>query len=131
MRRAESGNEEEYRKVIGEIEEMQKEMERAIHEIDSHPKREVRVRKILRISRRRTRAVYKMYKRGEIGRKTLGRCVKERVVDLEMIKAWRRNGYERVCCLLCVGGSICICRVPRGKVSEEVECFSCGCHGCS
>ena len=56
--------------------------------------------------------------------------------DRELINAWRRPGYDRLCCVSCISkktdhGGVCICRVPKAERSKkEVRCFSCGCEGC-
>lgn len=77
-----------------------------------------------------------------------------------LIAKWRKQGYEKLCCLRCIQtnvsilsqirtvvvadlrecdqasnfqGSTCICRIPKAqlKKGQVVECNNCGCRGCA
>jgi bud site selection protein 31 len=75
--------------------------------------------------------------------------LKNNYADAALIAKWKKQGYEKLCCLRCVQtketnfSSTCICRVPKAtltKGDEEgvgdrggggVECVNCGCRGCA
>ncbi len=65
-------------------------------------------------------------------------CCREKYADANLIAKWKKNGYEKLCCLMCIQqknhnfGTACICRVPKDKLEEGkiVECTHCGCRGC-
>lgn len=53
---------------------------------------------------------------------------------------WKRQGYEKLCCVRCIQGrdsshegATCICRVPKAvlRPGQVVECQTCGCRGCA
>jgi len=66
-------------------------------------------------------------------------CCREKYADASLIAKWKKSGYEKLCCLMCIQqknhnyGTTCICRVPKDKLEEGkiVECTHCGCRGCS
>jgi bud site selection protein 31 len=66
-------------------------------------------------------------------------CVREKYADPNLIAKWKKPGYERLCCLMCIQqknhnfNTTCICRVPKDKLEEGklVECNHCGCRGCA
>lgn len=95
---------------------------------------------IFRIHHQRSRYLYEVYyKRRAISKELYDWCVKEGLVDVNLIAKWKKQGYEKLCCLRCIQtrdtdfGSTCICRVPKSKLEEGkvVECISCGCRGCA
>lgn len=59
--------------------------------------------------------------------------------DANLIAKWKKQGYEKLCCLRCIQAkennfnATCICRVPKARLGKEqaVECVSCGCRGCA
>lgn len=66
-------------------------------------------------------------------------CVREKYVDANLVAKWKKSGYEKLCCLMCIQqknhnfNTTCICRVPKDKLAEGkiVECTHCGCRGCA
>jgi bud site selection protein 31 len=92
---------------------------------------------VFRIHHQRSRYVYEMYhKKKAISRELYDFCIREKVVDGNLIAKWKKDGYEQLCCLRCIQpkdtnyGTTCICRVPKKDLDQFVECVSCGCHGC-
>ena len=79
------------------------------------------------------------YKHKSVSREVLDYCVREGHADAALIARWRKEGYERLCCLQCVStrehsyGTTCICRVPRRdlEAGKIFECPHCGCRGCA
>ncbi|KAL1865522.1 Component of the SF3b subcomplex of the U2 snRNP [Diaporthe australafricana] len=65
--------------------------------------------------------------------------LKNGYADAMLIAKWKKQGYEKLCCLQCVQTketnfqSTCICRVPRAqlKESQDIQCVGCGCTGCA
>lgn len=95
---------------------------------------------IFRIHHQRSRYVYEMFsKKKAISRELYEYCLREGYADGALIAKWKKQGYERLCCLRCIQsrdtnfGSTCICRVPRADLEPGriVECVHCGCRGCS
>jgi bud site selection protein 31 len=95
---------------------------------------------IIRISHQRSRYVFDMfYQRKLISREVYDYCIKEGYADAALIAKWRKDGYDRLCCLPCASnrahnfGATCICRVPRKDLDRGkiVECPACGCRGCA
>jgi bud site selection protein 31 len=78
------------------------------------------------------------YKKKAISRQLYDWCIREKIADGNLIAKWKKDGYERLCCLRCIQpkdtnyGTTCICRVPKKDIDAViVECVSCGCHGCA
>ena len=95
---------------------------------------------ILRINHQRSRYVYEMYyQKHEITRPVYEFALRHRYADKALIAKWKKQGYEKLCCLQCIShknhkfGSVCICRVPKSELGDQpaVECQHCGCTGCS
>ena len=94
---------------------------------------------VFRIHHQRSRYVYEMYyKKKGISRELYDWCIREKIIDGNLVAKWKKDGYEKLCCLRCIQpkdtnyGTTCICRVPKKDISEQiVECVSCGCHGCA
>lgn len=95
---------------------------------------------IFRIHHQRSRYVYEMYyKYKAISKEVYQYCLDEKIADAELIAKWKKNGYEKLCCLACIQtkdtnfGGTCICRVPvaQRSSSKPVECSNCGCLGCA
>ena len=95
---------------------------------------------IFQIAHQRTRYVYELYYDKEaISRKLYEWLLKKGFADPMLIAKWKKQGYEKLCCLRCVQtketnfNSTCICRVPRANLKEDqdVQCVSCGCRGCA
>ncbi|KAK6541715.1 Component of the SF3b subcomplex of the U2 snRNP [Orbilia ellipsospora] len=94
---------------------------------------------IFQISHQRSRYIYDMYLKEGISRDLYDWLLKNKYADPLLIAKWKKQGYEKLCCLKCIQtketnfGSTCICRVPKARMSKEtvVECVNCGCHGCA
>ncbi|GAM29114.1 hypothetical protein SAMD00019534_122900 [Acytostelium subglobosum LB1] len=94
---------------------------------------------IFRIHHQQSRYIYEMfYKKNEITRELYEYCLNEGHADKNLIAKWKKNGYERLCCLPCIqtkdhNFATCICRIPKDKLDDGriVECVSCGCKGCA
>ena len=50
--------------------------------------------------------------------------MREKFADPNLIAKWKKPGYERLCCLMCIQqknhnfNTTCICRVPKDKLEE-------------
>ncbi|TGZ83341.1 cell cycle control protein cwf14 [Ascodesmis nigricans] len=96
---------------------------------------------IFRISHQRSRFVYELYyKKEAISRELYEWLLKAGYADRQLIAKWKKQGYEKLCCLRCIQaketnfGATCICRVPRARLTDEsaqVQCVNCGCRGCA
>ncbi|KAF8427343.1 G10 protein [Tirmania nivea] len=95
---------------------------------------------IFRISHQRSRYIYDLYYNKEAISKALyDWLLKNGYADANLIAKWKKQGYEKLCCLRCIQAkennfnATCICRVPKARLSKEqtVECISCGCRGCA
>eukprot|EP01132_Coremiostelium_polycephalum_P002245 gene2245-2768_t len=94
---------------------------------------------IFRIHHQRSRYIYEMYyKKNEISRELYEYCLLEGFADKNLIAKWKKDGYDRLCCLSCIqvkdhNMSTCICRVPKKDLNagNVFECVHCGCKGCA
>lgn len=95
---------------------------------------------IFRIHHQRSRYIYELYyRRNDISKELYEWCLNEGIADKALIAKWKKNGYEKLCCLRCIQtkdhnfATTCICRVPKSKLEDGkiVECVHCGCKGCS
>ena len=96
--------------------------------------------KILKLHHQRSKYIYNLfYKKKEISRELYEYCLREKWADKQLIAKWKKSGYEKLCCLLCIKSrdhnfkTSCICRVPKTKLEEGklVQCVHCGCRGCA
>jgi bud site selection protein 31 len=87
-----------------------------------------------------SRYIYDLYYEKEaISKQLYDWLLKNSYADGNLIAKWKKQGYEKLCCLRCIQtketnfNSTCICRVPREQLKEdqEVQCVNCGCRGCS
>lgn len=105
---------------------------------------------IFQISHARSRYIYDLYYERQAIDKTLYEwLLKNGYADANLIAKWKKQGYEKLCCLRCVqtketnfGGS-CVCRVPKASLKRDAEegdagggggglqCVNCGCRGCA
>ncbi|KAJ5787450.1 G10 protein [Penicillium paradoxum] len=94
---------------------------------------------IFQINHQRSRYVYDLYyEKYAISKELYDWLLKNKYADANLIAKWKKQGYEKLCCLRCVQtketnfNSTCICRVPKAQLKEgqTVECVSCGCRGC-
>ncbi|KAL7626334.1 Component of the SF3b subcomplex of the U2 snRNP [Parahypoxylon ruwenzoriense] len=95
---------------------------------------------IFQIAHQRSRYVYELYYEKEaITRQLYDWLLKNGYADPMLIAKWKKQGYEKLCCLRCIQTketnfqSTCICRVPKAQLKDEqdVQCVSCGCRGCA
>jgi bud site selection protein 31 len=127
-----------------EIEEKLKEFEMEIRDAEQQPhygKRKIEsVWKLLKLTHQRTRYIYDLYyKEKSISKNLMDFLIKNKYVDRFLIAKWKKNGYEKLCCVLCIQnsksnfGNTCICRVPKSKLDDNklVQCTNCGCRGCA
>ncbi|KAL0637910.1 Component of the SF3b subcomplex of the U2 snRNP [Maublancomyces gigas] len=96
---------------------------------------------IFKISHQRSRYIYDLYYNKEaISKELYNWLLKNGYGDANLIAKWKKQGYEKLCCLRCIQAkennfnATCICRVPKARLGAEqqtVECVSCGCRGCA
>ena len=96
--------------------------------------------KLLKLNHQRSRYIYnRFYKEKKMTKKLYDFLIKKKFADRFLIAKWKKNGYEKLCCMLCVQnskhnfGNVCVCRVPKEKLEEGrmVQCTDCGCRGCA
>jgi len=79
------------------------------------------------------------YKKKQISKDLYDYCLIEKWADANLIAKWKKDGFEKLCCLQCIQKSnhnfekACLCRVPKAKLEagKIVECSHCGCRGCA
>ena len=95
---------------------------------------------IFQITHQRSRYIYTLYYEKEaISKQLYDWLGKNGYVDLGLVAKWKKQGYEKLCCVKCIQTketnfrSTCVCRVPRDQLKEdqEVQCVNCGCRGCA
>ncbi|KAI1131487.1 cell cycle control protein cwf14 [Nemania abortiva] len=95
---------------------------------------------IFQIAHQRSRYVYELYYEKEaISKPLYDWLLKNGYADPILIAKWKKQGYEKLCCLRCIQTketnfqSTCICRVPKAQLKDDqdVQCVNCGCRGCA
>ncbi|KAK9451782.1 G10 protein [Limtongia smithiae] len=95
---------------------------------------------VFQITHQRSRYVYDLYyTREAISTELYQWLLKQGYADANLIAKWKKQGYEKLCCLRCIQSSentfraTCICRVPKAQLPDDkvVECVTCGCRGCA
>ncbi|KAG0677962.1 hypothetical protein C6P40_004462 [Pichia californica] len=89
---------------------------------------------IHRIDHQKNRYIYSLYYQRKLIDKPLYLwLVKHKFINNELISKWRKQGYENLCCLQCIGETVCVCRVPKSvrKTNKDFKCIKCGCKGCA
>lgn len=95
---------------------------------------------IFQLTHQRSKYIYNLYyKKKEISKELYDYCLREKHADAALVAKWKKPGYEKLCCLLCIQNSnhnfrtTCICRVPKDKLEDDrrFECKHCGCRGCA
>ncbi|KAF8471930.1 G10 protein [Kalaharituber pfeilii] len=128
---------EEIEDTLLEFANKMKDAENAPHE---GKRKNESVWEIFRISHQRSRYIYDLYYNKEaISKQLYDWLLKNGYGDANLIAKWKKQGYEKLCCLRCIQAkennfnATCICRVPKARLSKEqtVECISCGCRGCA
>lgn len=119
------------------------EMQAAMRDAENEPhegKRKIEVSwKILKLHHQRSRYIFDLrYKKKEISQELYEYCLNEKWADATLIAKWKKEGYEKLCCVGCINnehnfGGVCICRVPKSKLEpgKLVQCTHCGCRGCA
>lgn len=92
---------------------------------------------VMRCNWQRSRPVFEMRWKEKTMDNTLYEWIlNQGYADRELINAWRRPGYDRLCCVSCISrktdhGGVCMCRVPKAeRAVKDLKCFNCGCQGC-
>ncbi|KAG5439524.1 hypothetical protein PCANB_002099 [Pneumocystis canis] len=89
---------------------------------------------IFQIHHQRSRYIYDLYyKREAISKELYEWLLKQGYADGNLIAKWKKNGYEKLCCLRCIQtkemnfNSTCICRVPKAHLPKAtiIECVHC------
>ncbi|GMM35520.1 U2 snRNP complex subunit [Saccharomycopsis crataegensis] len=84
---------------------------------------------VLRVHHQRSRYIYELYYKKKIISNDLYQwLLKQKYADAGLIAKWKKQGYEKLCCLRCLEKK-CVCRVPKNE--EKVRCINCGCYGCA
>uniref|UniRef100_A0A803MP70 G10 protein n=1 Tax=Chenopodium quinoa TaxID=63459 RepID=A0A803MP70_CHEQI len=93
---------------------------------------------VFKIAHQKSRYIYDLYYRSEISKELYEFCLDQGYADRNLIAKWKKQGYERLCCLRCIQprdhnfGTTCVCQVPKHLREEKVvECVHCGCRGCA
>jgi bud site selection protein 31 len=80
---------------------------------------------ITRILHRRSRLISDLfYRQKAITREVYDYCVRRKLADAGLIGKWKKQGYEKLCCLACVQPAnsqfrgVCVCRVPRKDLED-------------
>ncbi|KAJ6231259.1 protein bud31 [Anaeramoeba flamelloides] len=119
--------------------EFENEMREAERETKTNQRKNEMRWKIFQINHKRSRYVFNLYfKKKEISKKLYQFLIDQKFADKGLISYWRKEGYERLCCQMCVqttnthSNTTCICRVPKKQRSgkKPIKCHTCGCPGC-
>ncbi|KAI7787988.1 cell cycle control protein cwf14 [Diaporthe eres] len=87
---------------------------------------------IFKISHQRSRYIHELYyEKGAISKELYDWLLKNGYADAMLIAKWKKQGYEKLCCLRCVQtketnfASSCVCRVPRARLKEDqdIQCL--------
>ncbi|TDL29895.1 maternal g10 transcript [Rickenella mellea] len=131
-----------FEEIEGILDEFAKKMRDAENESHEGKRKAESSWPIFQIAHQRSRYIYDLfYGREEaISRPLYEWLLKQGYADANLIAKWKKQGYEKLCCLRCIQtrdsnyqGSTCICRVPKAQLKSGtiVECVHCGCRGCS
>ncbi len=93
---------------------------------------------IFQLHHQRNRYLFELYyENHSISDELIEFCFSEGYADRFLMAKWKKNGYEKLCCLKCVQtvdsnfGSVCVCRLPEGEEEKILQCKNCGCTGCA
>lgn len=124
--------------ISDKLNEFKRKMREAESETLEFKRKEELLWPILRLTHQRSRYIWQMLVKNAISREVYEFCVKEKLVDVQLVSKWKKPGYEHLCCLQCADrntnfGSTCLCRVPQNELHAQglFECKTCGCRGCS
>ncbi|THY29784.1 G10 protein [Aureobasidium pullulans] len=105
-----------------------KDAENASHE---GKKKHEMVWPVFQITHQRSKYIYDLYYEKEaISKQLYEWLLKNNYADKNLIAKWKKQGYEKLCCLRCIQtketnfNSTCICRVPRKQLKEDqvIQC---------
>lgn len=75
---------------------------------------------IFKVKHQMSRYIYDLYyNKKEINKNLFDYCIEENWADKILINKWKKQGYEKLCCLMCIQqnnnnfNTTCICRVPK------------------
>lgn len=92
---------------------------------------------VLRCNWKRSRPIFEIYwKQKKISKQLYDWILNNGYADRELINAWRKPGYDRLCCVACISkntdhGGVCLCRIPKAqRKKKDFKCIHCGCPGC-
>ncbi|EAA60145.1 hypothetical protein AN8857.2 [Aspergillus nidulans FGSC A4] len=81
---------------------------------------------IFQITHQRSRYIYDLYYQKEaISKQLYEWLLKNGYADANLIAKWKKQGYEKLCCLRCIQtketnfNATCICRVPKAQLKED------------
>jgi bud site selection protein 31 len=123
--------------TLMELKERMREAENEPHEGKRKPES---LWPIMKINHQMSRYIFELYRiKKQISKDLYEYCCREKYADENLMAKWRKPGYEKLCCLMCIQqknhnyGTTCICRVPKDKLEEGkiIECVHCGCRGCA
>jgi len=128
-----------YLEIEPELLILENEMKDAVNTPSTTGPRHRNTWKITQITHKRTKFVWDLYCDEKITKEVYDYCVKMGLVDALLVAKWKKEGYEKLCCLKCIQtnetnfNSTCICRVPKADLKEDQDnpCVSCGCIGCA
>ncbi|KAI4291949.1 bud site selection protein 31 [Pancytospora philotis] len=97
------------------------------------------VHEIYRLYRLRTWHLHQEYLGGNFSARLYRFLVGQKYIDTNLVRHWKKNGYENLCCLRCIqprggGEKVCLCRTPqkyRSTDDADLSCNCCGCNGCA
>lgn len=120
---------------------LEKELREKMSEPHEHKRACESLWPVHQINWQRSRYVYDLfYKYKRISRQVYEYCIKNKLVDANLIAKWKKPGYERLCSThaICTKnfnyGTVSICRVPRHELSDDhgmIQSKHCGCRGCA
>ena len=124
--------------ILDTMEMFENRMKDAVNESHEGKRKHESKWPIHRINYERSRYVYEMhYTKKEISRELLDFCIREKVIDGNLLAKWKKPGYEFLCSVAAINkgstnfGTTSVCRVPlrlrSGKIgpSTETGCISC------
>lgn len=119
---------------------LEREMRAKINESHEGKRKVEMLWPIHQINNQRSRYVYDMfYVHARISRAVYDYCIRQKLVDAELIAKWKKPGYDRLCSTFAINtqnypyGTVSICRVPRHflRKGQIVQDSHSGCRGCS
>ena len=115
--------------ILDSLEMFENRMKDAVNESHEGKRKHESKWPIHRINYERTRYVYELhYTKKEISRELVDFCIREKVVDGNLMAKWKKPGYEFLCSVAAINkgstnfGTTSVCRVPlrlRGSPSAH------------